>query len=80
MKIVSESLIEKEIITTDFLNFRRGHQYESEALACSNKEAKCNAEKCGYISYAKNSILSDVLQYIIHKKNMLKITTTNDIT
>ena len=41
---------------TDFLNFRRGHQYESQALAYFNKEAKCNAKKCDCFSYTKNSI------------------------
>ena len=64
---MSESLIEKEIIKTDFLNFRSGHQYESENLACLNKEGKCNAKKCGYFSYAKNSNLSNVLQYAFTK-------------
>ena len=56
LKIVSGGLIEKEITKTDFLNFWRGHQYESEALAYSNKEAKFNAAKCAYLSFAKNSV------------------------
>ena len=38
---------------TKFSNFRIDCQYESEALAYFNKEAKCNAEKCDYFSYAK---------------------------
>ena len=55
-KIVNEGLSENDVLKTNFINFKRGHQFEDTALQHFNNEAKCNAIKCGFFSYDNNSL------------------------
>ena len=54
--IVTEGLAESDIFKNDFVNFKRGHQFEDTALLHFNNEAKCNAIKCGFFSYSDNHL------------------------
>ena len=74
-KTVSVDLTEKEITKTYFLNFRRSHQYESEALVYFNKEAKYNAKKCSYFSYAKISIFAVSPEGLVSHNLLIEIKT-----
>ena len=55
-KIVTEGLSESDLFKTNFLNFKRGHQFENEALLHFNNEAKCSAMKCGFFSYNDDNL------------------------
>ena len=47
-KIVQENLQESELFNNNFINFKRGHYFENEALKHFCSESKSNAAPCGF--------------------------------
>ena len=49
-KIVKEGLNKSDLINNHFRNFRRGHQFEEEALLFFRNQPLSNATPCGFFT------------------------------
>ena len=53
-KIVKEGLNESDLFNNHFRNFRRGHQFEEEALLFFRNQPLSNATPCGFFTLTEN--------------------------
>ena len=54
-RIVKEGLQESDLINTNLANFKRGHEYEQEAIDLSSTQSQSSVERCGFFKDPSDS-------------------------